>query len=360
MKIGILTFHRAHNYGAVLQAYALQTVLVNMGHKVFFIDYEPLALQKHYKCFKIERVITLNLVKGVKNLISEILAYPFRLQRANRFNQFLESNMKISPYIPDNVGTYDCVILGSDQIWSKTITKTIDPVFFGKDFTKSSNVISYAASMKNEAISEIDKNTFSLLLNELTTISVREKSIARLLSPLTRNKIETVLDPTLLLTHREWKLLCKDIRVESEEYILVYQVSINEKANVLANRLAKEHNCKVINMSTSANFSTNKFQWTSPQHFVSLFLNAKYIVTTSFHGTAFSVIFNKPFYTIRHDVDSNNERVVELLNKINLNNRIISDIDTIKSTDAICWDEVNKNLETLRKHSISFLQKSID
>ena len=207
-KIGILTFHCAHNYGAVLQCYALQETLKKMGHDVEVIDYRPQYLLSPYAVFNINRIKSNNPLKIIKRSIRETILLGVRLKRYYTFYQFIKNKLSLSSRITKyNIPeSYDVYIMGSDQIWNPKITEGFDPVYFGNfNFQKGSKkYISYAASMEANELNNQAKNTYKKFLKNFDSISVRENQLAELLQPLSEKNIETVLDPTLLADNQIW------------------------------------------------------------------------------------------------------------------------------------------------------------
>ena len=160
MKIGILTFHCAHNYGAVLQCYALQEVLKGMGHTVEVMDYRPSYLKAPYDIVSFRRIQSRNPIRLMKGMISEFLSLPERIIRHKGFDRFIKEQLCLSaPGIPSDCDAY---VMGSDQIWNPGITQGFDGVYFGYlPFPKGHrSYIAYAASMEREALDDSEKNYF--------------------------------------------------------------------------------------------------------------------------------------------------------------------------------------------------------
>ncbi len=227
MRIGILTFHCAHNYGAMLQCYALQETLVAMGHDVEVIDYRPHYLIEPYSVFSIKALSHKpNFISLVRCFVTSFLAIPKKTVRYRGFSSFLKKRIKTAKFVGNKLklGSYDAYIFGSDQIWNTRLTKGFDNYFFGIfPFPKEKRLyISYAASMGNDVLTEDKKKFYTKNLCHFDAISVRENSFKKLLSPLTSKHIEVVLDPSLLASHSVWDKL--EDTVKDENYVLVYQV----------------------------------------------------------------------------------------------------------------------------------------
>jgi hypothetical protein len=366
MRIGILTFHCAHNYGAVLQAYALREELKLMGYDVEFVNYQPEYLLSPY---------SIDIIKGYKNykpssffstikyIGSEIILFRRRFIRYWKFNKFIKKKLSIRTKPIKNVveidKDYDAYIFGSDQIWNLSITKGFDDIFWGNFIVKkNAKKISYAASMDTEKIQE-----YALIKSRLSNfdyLSVRENQLKNLLQPLCYKEINTVLDPTLLVSPQTWNSFIKKPNIK-KKYVLVYQVRETPQTLRIANEIASQIGGVVIRLVAFFNswkYGKNLHQSEGPEEFVNWIKYAECVVTTSFHGTAFSIIFNKPFYTLKLS-DGSDSRAKNLLIKFNLSDRFISPESNINLTD-IDYTNVNSKLNELRSLSKSFLINSLD
>lgn len=358
MKIGILTFHCAHNYGAVLQCYATQEFLRSKGHDVEIINYRPQYLLQPYLLFNKKRVLSKSPIQFIKNLIIEFLYFKLRYKRWKGFNNFINKYLNLSEKVDGKTipSKYDVYIVGSDQIWNSKITNGDDIYFCKFPFEKGcKKYISYAASME---ATTLDKNAlYKNLLNDFDAISVREKNIQNLLTPYTNLPIQQVLDPTLMVSPKIWEALSHKA-TNKEKYVVVYQVRGNNGtiriAESIANQIGANIKILVANMVSK---SPNKFQDATPIDFVDTIRNAACVVTTSFHGTVFSVIFNRPFYTINLN-DGWDTRSESFLKSISLENRLINLYDTPTFT-PIEYNDVNKKLYLLREKSQDFLLNNL-
>lgn len=355
MKIGILTFHRAHNYGAVLQAYALVTYLINCGLEAEIVDYRPEAIEGAHGTIPWGRIKRMS-VKGKIKFLIKILPFIFlRYKRAKVFEKFIDAlptSSKTYTSKDTEISNYDYLVSGSDQVWNPYITRGFDPFYTGQ-IKIDAKFISYAASAeitpKQNAIEE-----YKSILNNFERISVRESIFQKQLSSLTDKKIEQVLDPIFLLTPEQWK----DFSVKpfnDEPYILVYQVK--RDANVLryAHELAAAHHCCVKEITAEAEFFPNSERYVSlsPQEFVGAFVYAKMVVTTSFHGTAFSVMFNKPFATMMFGTPGD-YRALDLMNTLGIENSTIA--RQSKAKDFVCLPRKAFNLDKMLHQSKTFLK----
>lgn len=362
MKIGIITFHYARNYGAVLQCYALQKVLLSAGHDVTVIDYRPSSVAGGYKVFDIRRFWGATPAKFLRKTRKELRVIGSRRRRYQAFENFVGSELRLSRTVRgisamENISRdYDMLIVGSDQVWNTKVTKGIDPIYWGgfKRLDKT-GLISYAASMEDGLCHET-VDAIQRFLPSFKAISVRENCLANTLDGILKSVgTETVVDPTLLLDASEWNTLAQE-PVISEPYLFFYQVRKSEEAYQLAKRLASDKGLKLVVLSAKPELENSlEVQCASPSDFVSLFRHASYVVTTSFHGTVFSLIYGKPFWCV--DVnDGKGSRQMDLLTRLGLSDRVISDVSAIKDMD-IDWDDVHEKMTDMTEMSFEYLKR---
>ena len=346
MKIGILTFHAAHNYGAVLQCYALQTYLCSKGHDVSIIDYRQNYLLQCYRWFKFKSIVKSLFHFGLFRSIKQI---EVKKLRYDAFQRFIQKYERLAPTTTIQKTPYDYIIIGSDQVWSTRLTNGYDKYYWGY-FEKPMNtkVISYAASLEL-LWPESDDRKVAALLNAFEKISTREEIVAKKIRSLLPNKkVETVVDPTLLLDKVMWSKISEEPKV-NVRYVLYYQVRQSQIGKELAEKIAKLKGIKVIVLSASTDlYNSPECYGASPGLFIGLIKNADFIVSSSFHGTVFSIIFEKPFVSINNM--TKDSRVKQLLGNLNLSKRLLDDNHFEK--DIFLNYKINKN--TL----YNYLQKS--
>lgn len=354
MKIGILTFHRAHNYGAVLQAYGLQEYLKGQGHEVFVIDYNP----DYFKYYK-PSIFNISICKRPLNFLWEIckniFLYRRKKRRYVRFQNFIEKRLNLSSY--DSHVNFDYIVLGSDQIWNRNITGGVfDPVYWGT--TAKCKIISYAASMVPCPLKEEEISFISSSLNKMRFIGVRESLIKSFLSQYTARNIQTVMDPTLLVGTECFSSIaeCSGIK---ESYVLSYDLTSDIPSYQVAEFIAKKCGLKHIHVSGFVYFELkgipNVYSSVSPEKFLGFLKKATFVVTSSFHGTVFSFLFKRQFYTIRQHTQAD-MRYSELLEILGLMSRFIEKTDNPDLTPIDYSD--NKEYVDFRKKSALFINKS--
>ena len=362
MKIGILTFHCAHNYGAVLQCYATQEFLRSKGYDVEVINYRPEYLLKPYKLFDRKRISSNSPILYLKMLIVQLLLLCDRYRRFRGFEKFINKHLKIGKVVTKNNIPSDCdvYLIGSDQIWNPKITCDFDPIYFANfPFAKESRkYISYAASMEVKTLCGEQIEFYKKNLNNFDALSVREIELLNLLQTLTPKKISHVLDPTLMVQTNVWDNFSSN-KSEKEKYVVVYQVRNNPNTLRIAHHIANQIGAKVKILVAWLQFipvdGTN--QTASPEEFVDTIRNAACVVTTSFHGTAFSVVFNRPFYTVKLN-DGADTRSMSLLCSLGLEDRII-EIDDSPTFTSIDYSITNQKLDKLRKESQDYLLNNL-
>lgn len=360
MKIGIITFHRAHNYGAVLQCYALSTRIKSMGHNVEVIDYCPTYFKKQYSFFPKEKFAKSSWKGKIYMIIIYLITFLTRLYRFNHFNAFIRTlplSKQIQEDDVDNLSKgYDIIIWGSDQVWNPRLTDKIDSVYTGK--IKKGNAIfaSYAASTtiyKNDEYMAV----YESILQTYDYISVREKSLETFFRQLTDKDLTTVVDPVLLLSREEWHRIA--IAPKEENYLLVYTVPQHPNIIKIAKRIAKEMHLKLIELvpREKINFHSYSHQKVSPEEFVGYFEAASFVISTSFHGTAFAIKMQKPFYTLLMGNEVDN-RSLNLLKSLGIEQRGISvDCNSYIEKEPVDYEKVDILLSQIVSESEIFLSK---
>ena len=359
MKIGILTYHRSHNYGAMLQAFALRKVISDFGNDVFFIDYWPQHQINIYRLFSWEDFFRLDLiqkVRYVKNFLKTII--PKRL-RKTRFNMFFRDN--ISPFCRSPKESYDVVIYGSDQIWRKQQWEYgYNPIYFGKnDFITKKNV-SYAASIGILPTDRDDIQTVLRYVKYLDIISVRESELKDFLIQHGLTNVEQTVDPTLLLEKKEWEDLAGADRIIKHPYLLYYNLMKGSFIDDNVYSLAEKLHLQVIELCgvPSRMPSVNKRTIDGPYEFLNLVRFADCVITSSFHGLVFSIIFNRPFVVA---FEKNSGRATSLLKVLSLSDCMIEPKQHFFSLNKeIDWSMVNSRLEMLKDSSLGFIRNSIN
>ncbi len=354
MKIGIVTYHRTNNYGAVMQALATRFVLEEMGHEVYYVDYWPDYHKDSYKVFNYRKFIKSNFIGKIKQLISIIRDYSSKKKRIENFEKFFQTH--IYPYCRPVDDSYDVVIYGSDQIWRKQkALGTYNPFYFGDNNIKTKQHISYAASMGILPDNDDDKEKVKKLVSHLDKISVREEGLRQLLLSLGFENVSLSLDPTLLLSSEQWDKHLPTEGYTGEKYALLYSMGSNAFDMKEVKKFTDSKRLKLIVLRGYATTKETETNITSagPSEFIRLIKNAEYVFSVSFHGLAFSIIYGKQFFT---SFMRNSGRAESLLNQLGIKGRLLPPKSPIPQDETpIDYNAVRSKLETYRNEAFDFL-----
>lgn len=336
MKAAIITCSGAQSYGAVLQTYATQTFIEKMGHTTEIINYSPEYVVKSHKVFYIGDE------KYKRNIFVKIayLLYtgPSRFKRNRMFQKFLKRfiNLGKKVYITyEDLYTCppvaDVYICGSDQIWNFNSPKGTDPAYY-LGFITGKPKYSYAASMalQKDAIPGSFYKFLSERLSDFTGISVREDIAVDIIQPHVKQKVEHVLDPVFLLDIEDWDKVesSAESTLEKDSYILMIPMGDGISVHKTAIKYKEEMGVPLYNITFSQKrvIGVDKcFNACSPQMFLRLIKNAKLVVTNSFHGTAFSIIFNRDFVCCH--IPGTSSRIESLLRSFSMEDHMIHNDD---------------------------------
>lgn len=361
MRIKTITCHDVYNVGASLQAYALSSYLQRLGHDVEIINYKPDYLSRHYN---LTCVGNSRYDKPVLKQLYLLLKLPGRLKakysRRKKEYDYFTSNYLLctkekyqsNDELKQNPPIADVYFAGSDQIWNTVFNNGKDPAFY-LDFVPEGCVkASYAASFATDDIDEKWKPKIVAWISKINYISVREKSGIDILNKLGIKGHIQVLDPVFLLNRIEWEQIEKGV-VGSDRYILVYDFDRNESLKLFAKKIARELNCKIYSV-LSCDYANKCFDQEGPQAFINLIHNAEFVISNSFHATAFSIIYQKQFVVFERN-EKINTRMRDLLDMFNLKNRLIKSIDELTEDIIIEYALVNMELSYYIKKSKEYI-----
>ena len=244
MKIGVLTFHCAHNYGAMLQTYATQELLRAAGHEVEIIDYRPSYLTEPFKRVRWSRIRKVDGSFSISHLIAEMILLPFRFVRYGAFDRFMRRRLNLSQRtdLESFKGNYDVIVFGSDQVWNIRQTGgDFDRMYLG-DFNFEKGLRKYiadAVSMETDLMGESQIGYLKRVLPGFDALSAREASIAEWLESHTDLKVEHIQDPVLQLSPEKWKELAKPIAAR-KPYLLLYSMIHDARIRPFAEAIAKQ------------------------------------------------------------------------------------------------------------------------
>ncbi|KAB8288023.1 Polysaccharide pyruvyl transferase [Bifidobacterium ramosum] len=352
-----VTCNRPLNYGAVLQTYGLNKALTQMGVDAKVLDYYP----EYYKK-------TSNSL--IKRIVHLFLRIPDKIKGKKVFGDFLTNYVPMTKKmyhsvqeIKVDVPVADVYIAGSDQIWNcKNLPNGLDDTFFLTFVPKGAKKISYAASLAMPEIPSNQVDRYRNLVGAFNAVSVRETSGAKLLEDIGINNVQVVMDPVFLLTAKEWdEVASASSFIPHERYILVYGYNKQKNVYHYARRLAKKLGIKVYAVGVSIEdylLDVDRFFWNAtPNTFVKLIKNADAVVTNSFHGTVFSIVYNVPLHFFKVGTTANS-RMIDLLKELELSDRWIKDENTLLS-NSMSYSEANVCLNKLRARSLDFLRREV-
>lgn len=362
-EVGLVTYHKALSYGACLQAYATAYVIENkLNCYVEFIDYEN-EFESRQKGWKF--LFQGSFKEIIMTLIKRIL-FKNEKYKKRAFNQFLKyqklSNIHSSQIQDLNNLSYDILVVGSDQVWNPKISNGIDDVFL-LNFGITKKRISYSSSMGGYILSSQDQDYFKEALSYFDYISVREEHTRRQLDSLIDKNIKLLLDPTLLISGNEWRKIVSseniEYQFEKNKYILAFTIGeIGEETINAYSHFSKKLGLPIyrIMLNTYKPQGIDKvIPGATPYEFIYLIDNAKFVITNSFHGTAFSINLNTPFVQI--PVKNNNQRMSELLNLVGLSQQTLNDSNFDNIEMNIDFTQANAILETKRNNDLKWLME---
>lgn len=357
----------AHNYGAMLQACALPVAVQKLGYKCEVIDYRFPYIDRWSRIERWSDLISkYGIIGGGLRYIKRLVTgYYLRDDMHMKFDHF---ERKIIPHSRKiywdktelNRLPYDVVLFGSDQIWNSNLTNGVAEEYIGGfDCLSDTRKVSYAASCGTSDFQPESKEIYDRYLKDFYAISVREESFQKTLAS-RGYETECVLDPTLLLTVDEWKsIIQKEKAYTDKKYLLIYAFDEDEKIYDLARDYAKANNLDIIAIAykkKESMYGMKVLTECGPLEFLSLFANAEHIISASFHGTVFSIIFHKNFHCLPHP--KYRERTDSLLNLLGLSEHNLDALNKLEDV-TVYWENVDKILDEKRSQSLNFLKTAI-
>ena len=366
MKIGVMTIHNIKNYGSLLQAYAAVTILTRLRHVVEVIDFSMTPKNMS---------IVGKLLWGGNRVALWIFGIHHQVKVADaEFKSFMVKNIPLSPCFAGKQAltklskTYDCVVAGSDQIWHPRCIDT-DLSFLLNFVSPPLKKISFSSSFGVKNLSEKQSKIYARELKTFDAISVREKSAQELVRILTGRNAFVILDPTLLLSGDEWRKLASTA-CESIPYILIYG-SMSNKGSIMekvALRIQKRTGWRILRIHGKAyHVFSRKVKYlfnVGPCDFLSLFQNASLVLANSFHGTAFAINFNRPFFSFYPKEGDLGVRQKHILELLHLKRQAVElPLKNITESDAwelsVDYSQANQMLNKCRMDSIRWLNDAL-
>jgi hypothetical protein len=365
MQIKTITCHDVYNHGASLQAYALQRYLTGQGHEVEIIDYKPWYLSNHYKLSSISNPKYDKFIIKYIYLLAKLPGRVILLKRKRAFDRFKKKYLKLTPKryasfeeLKANCPEADIYIAGSDQIWNTIFENGKDPAFYLDFVPAGKKRVAYAASFATEKIANGYEDFVKKLIGNIHCISVREQTGVELLHYLGIKYTVQVCDPVFLLSQKQWN----DLGSISypDKYLLVYDTEKSNTLKEISMVLAKKMNLKIYSAgSFKLSYANRNFHQSGPVEFVSLIKNAEYVISNSFHGSAFALIFQKNFCVVNRS-EAINSRMHNLLEGFGLSNRLVNEKSNLEEfSEMIDYSSVNQQLKLSIDLSKQYLQTAI-
>lgn len=362
MKIAIITFSDFNtNYGSMLQSFSLGHYLEKQGHNVVWIKYREFINEN------VEKV-------NVKNLIKEFLLKIYAVYRKKdlqntqrNFELYKQEWLKYTRLytseeeLENMKEEYDCCICGSDQIWNLECLGGLRTPYFLKFVQDKKKKIAYAASMGDYHFKDDEKKAVSELLRRIDYISVREKENIVEIEELSQREVMNVVDPVFLTKADEWSDFAGQTPIEGE-YGVCYFVRRSKFGKYIVKEAAKYYKCPIYNLSDNMiyiNGTSSKYISAGPLEFLAILKGAKFAIGTSFHLTAFSIIFNIPFLSV--GMESNRSRINNILELVGLESQFVTENDEYKQRikDLLNMHICYEKLDIQRKISEIFLDKAL-
>lgn len=386
-KTAIVSCYFQHNYGSMLQAYATQMALDKLGYENETIDVSGFykEINRAKILYFIKAALTSNFLitkfGRAKNIVVRKLkknSYTRSAEvRDDAFRRFEKAQFKMSPAykskkeLSNNCSGYKAVLVGSDQLW---LPGNIVADYFTLNFVPEKiNTIAYATSFGQSCLPKNIEKLAKVFLRKIKFISVREESGVRIINNLTGRKVPVVCDPTLLFDGNDWMIIQEKVPIIDGEYIFVYLLGDNPLHREFVTRLKKETGLKVVSLPHIDEYveedevcSDIKLYDIDPGQFLNLIRNAKYVCTDSFHCTAFSIQYEKTFFTFRRfsnkNKQSTNSRLDTLFNMTGIKDRLIvgneniKEILTIKTDYSIVRERLKQKIEESYKYLTAALK----
>jgi hypothetical protein len=368
MKIALLSFHNAANYGAALQAYALEKFLLDNGIDCEYINYVN-DTRKHMYSMTFMVMNSLR-KKKIGAAIKYAVGSPFINLRKARFKRFYKKYLKQTKKVYTNSqeaselnDLYDYFIIGSDQVWALE-NNGADMAFF-LDFVKDNRKkISYSSSFGLAEIEDKYREKYATCLSSFHSLAVRETIGQRIVKELTGRDATLVVDPVFLLSKIQWEEIMP-ARKNNERYIFSYTNTDRQIADFMSTgySLGERKHYILSSHTRPKDFLNSKIRvkfCMPPQEFLRVIYDADLVVTASFHCLALSILFNKPFVVLLMGDKGKDERLVNLLEQLGLQNRIWTPQMTVDDIDApIDYKRVNEKINNMRNSSVEYLMKSL-
>lgn len=360
-KIGIITWHYYGNYGSMLQTYALYHAIENLGHNPIVLNYRnPKYSKANGLRDAVLKILSIIPQSFVSSLPIKLKQPQYRFSCLIRQTKVVFEGSLLTPFIKN----LNSVICGSDQIWAPNV---YNPVYMLDFVPDNINKISYAASIGLDEIPQELVANYKKCIGRLDYVSVREQKGKEILKMQCNIESQVVLDPTLLININEWRKLESKSNI-IKPYIFCYFLKADHFYKTSVQRFAEEHGLEVYGVSDNPNDADWMHILThytiGPREFLGLINDASIVITDSYHGTIFSLLYHKDFITIERfssdDRICQNSRIYQLIDYFGISDNIVKvKGDTILKGHSVDYEQFEKTLSSLRQKSISFLIKAL-
>lgn len=353
MKILLVTLHsQNNNFGSVLQANSLYQFINSLGHEIEILDYRP-----YYSNGAV------NAKAFLKKIITNVIFFPFFVIRSKRFNALIKQESTTKRYnsygeLEKMEDTYDLYMIGSDQVWNPHYLCGKDPAYYLK-FINNKKKMSYAASIGTEEISDADAKNILKNIKDFKYVSFREEQSALRIQGAGREDAKYVLDPVFLYDVNHYRNMQKSAK--DSGYILAYVIHKDPFIEDVITKISQKLNKKVIQIGGFASKckADTFYRSAGPYEFLGLMDGADYVITSSFHGTAFAHIYRKQFSVVMPY--ENQLRLKNILESAGTTDRIINKISDISLiNNKIDYEKVEDKLSILKEKSRQYLKQSIE
>ncbi len=357
MRTIIVTFHNAYNFGAVLQSYALQSFIEKHFGSVEVLDYQNERILNSYKAPALAAWVKHPLSAGLKAIQTVLFKNKYA-----KIESFIRHRIKLTEtsYTRSNVSEAssdgDVFITGSDQVWNEMLTGRDSSYLL--DFCGDKTRVSYAASFGVSSIPETSKKKYKDSLSKMDFLSVREEQGAKIIKELIDKDATVLVDPTLLMSRDFWEQTSISPNVDYN-YILVYKITKEENLFTFARQLSKQTGLPILFIPNNAKklFGDKTLFSVGPEEWLGYINKASYVVTNSFHGTVFSIMFGKKFFVDLSSKNIASSRQATLLKLFGLEERIIANYSPDILDKEIDYSLVQEILTKQQKKSFEFLQQ---
>ena len=345
MDIYIITIHCIPNFGSVLQSYALAAFLNNQGYRVKIIDYRPSYYSKGR-----------NVVRKYTSIVFNLFPY---LKRKKKYSNFIKEHIPLTPDVLHSLEDLhhlpfkDAVfVAGGDQLWNSFHPCGRDDAY-KLTFVKGQPKMAIGTSMGRNSFSQEELSALASKISDFSFIGLREQSTVELLQPFTSIPVCHVVDPVLLLNKGDYMKICGEKPIIKEPYLLMYLTAKSEKLEKTVEYVSKKKNLKIVHVSGFSKKCACDYFMKSigPDELLNLVVHSSFVLSSSFHATLFSLLFEKQFCTFLPE-SGTNTRIEDLLSFYGLSNRIIHDASEVNRTDPdIDYSLVTKQLEQFSEQS---------